>query len=618
MKRIGLTVAAILLVAFPLFSQTTSAHTSKLLSDEKYAVMDSKVDSTGWKSLKDMPTGRFAHSATVFDGKIYVFGGLETGYGPVANYVEVYDPELDTWTRLADMPTWRWLFSTSLVNGKIYAIGGKSNPSDPNGCTTVEIYNPISDAWGKRTDMPLPRLEFNSCVFDGIIYVFGGLDANEKGLNRVEVYDPEFDTWTALADMPTGRCAHSSIVRDSLIYVLGGTPGVGPYFDTALNVVEIYNPRTDTWEEGVEMPTGKSSFSATLFNDMLYTFGGTREFPDSSLALFEIFDFSKNKWLSAPDIPTARKIHTASLIDGKIYVIGGCNTPPDWPGLTRVEVFTIGDRSVTIPDTAFLYALIEEGVDTNEDSLISYAEAEAILSLDVRESGISDMTGMEAFINLDSLICSENQIDSLDVSNNTALKLLDCSVNQLASLDVSENAALTSLLCSNNQLTTLDVSKNIALEVLGCDGNQLTSLDISNNNLIGSGDFDYTELNLAANPSLKYVCVWTIPFPPAGVIIDTTGSPNVYFTTNCTMDIEGSNISGLTIFPNPTNDMLTIETVYSGHYVIEITSLNGQQVLKGEMEGTTRQIDLSSFQKGVFFITIRSRDIVTTRKIMKL
>ncbi len=34
-------------------------------------------------------------------------------------------------------------------------------------------------------------------------------------------------------------------------------------------------------------------------------------------------------------------------------------------------------------------------------------------------------------------------------------------------------------------------------------------------------------------PSLGQVCVWDIPFPPAGVDVDTTDSPNVYFTTDC-------------------------------------------------------------------------------------
>ena len=67
----------------------------------------------------------------------------------------------------------------------------------------------------------------------------------------------------------------------------------------------------------------------------------------------------------------------------------------------------------------------------------------------------------------------------------------------------------------------------------------------------------------------------------------------------------------------PTNNLLTIETDIPGNISIEITSLNGQQILVGEMEGITHLIDLSSFKKGAYFITIRSEDFVATRKIIK-
>jgi len=33
--------------------------------------------------------------------------------------------------------------------------------------------------------------------------------------------------------------------------------------------------------------------------------------------------------------------------------------------------------------------------------------------------------------------------------------------------------------------------------------------------------------------SLYKVCVWTMPFPPAGVEIVTTNCPNMFFTTGC-------------------------------------------------------------------------------------
>ncbi len=78
-------------------------------------------------------------------------------------------------------------------------------------------------------------------------------------------------------------------------------------------------------------------------------------------------------------------------------------------------------QNVNIPDAEFLNALIDDGIDTNGDSLISYTEAEAKTCLYVSGKNISDMTGIEAFVNLDTLGCSWNQLTSLDVTNNIAL-----------------------------------------------------------------------------------------------------------------------------------------------------------------------------------------------------
>ena len=49
---------------------------------------------------------------------------------------------------------------------------------------------------------------------------------------------------------------------------------------------------------------------------------------------------------------------------------------------------------VTIPDNNFLNALIELGIDTDGDGQISHVEAEVVISLDVDEDSISDMTGI--------------------------------------------------------------------------------------------------------------------------------------------------------------------------------------------------------------------------------
>jgi hypothetical protein len=34
-------------------------------------------------------------------------------------------------------------------------------------------------------------------------------------------------------------------------------------------------------------------------------------------------------------------------------------------------------------------------------------------------------------------------------------------------------------------------------------------------------------------PTLEEVCVWTMPSPPEGFLLCADGSPNVYFTMDC-------------------------------------------------------------------------------------
>jgi len=73
----------------------------------------------------------------------------------------------------------------------------------------------------------------------------------------------------------------------------------------------------------------------------------------------------------------------------------------------------------------------------------------------------------------------------------------------------------------------------------------------------------------------------------------------------------------LRIYPNPSHKIVSIETDLIGQLSIEITSLNGELLLRERVKGSTHKVDLSSFREGVYFITIRSKDFVTSRKIIK-
>ena len=133
----------------------------------------------------------------------------------------------------------------------------------------------------------------------------------------------------------------------------------------------------------------------------------------------------------------------------------------------------------TFPDRNFR-AYVEDNIDDG-NGVLTQDEIDAIESIDVSNSGIESLQGIEYFTSLTNLNCGYNQLTNLDVSHNTALIDLYCNGNQLTSLDVSHNTALTVLICSANQLTSLDVSHNTALTRLACSLNQLTNLDVSHN-----------------------------------------------------------------------------------------------------------------------------------------
>ena len=86
--------------------------------------------------------------------------------------------------------------------------------------------------------------------------------------------------------MPTPRWSPASGVVNGKIYVVGGTvvPRAGDRQN--LTTVEVYDPETDTWAQGVDMPTARGWLSASLIDGKLYAVGGRLNFASES---FEVF-----------------------------------------------------------------------------------------------------------------------------------------------------------------------------------------------------------------------------------------------------------------------------------------------------------------------------------------
>ena len=116
-------------------------------------------------------------------------------------------------------------------------------------------------------------------------------------------------------------------------------------------------------------------------------------------------------------------------------------------------------QNVNIPDANFkAYLVGNSAINTNLDGEIQTSEAVAYTGgIYAGTQSISNLIGIEAFINITGLDVSQNSLTTIDLSTNTALTNLYCYFNAITYLNLSTNTALTYVDCSDNQLTSLNI-----------------------------------------------------------------------------------------------------------------------------------------------------------------
>ncbi|MEL6812337.1 MAG: hypothetical protein AAFP76_13485 [Bacteroidota bacterium] len=135
----------------------------------------------------------------------------------------------------------------------------------------------------------------------------------------------------------------------------------------------------------------------------------------------------------------------------------------------------------SIPDPAFEQGLIDLGYDSQLDGSVETSRIENVTDLVLNEKGITTVTGLADFKNLVNLWLNGNELNSINVSNNSKLQFCYVENNNLSSIGVSNLEALEKLAFSGNRITSIVVSNNTSLQVLEMAGNNVESLDVSNN-----------------------------------------------------------------------------------------------------------------------------------------
>ena len=381
---------------------------------------------------------------------------------------------------------------------------------------------------------PLATCDDGSCI----AYQFGCMDPTATNYNPsatqddgsciwVGCTDPTADNYDATATVDDGSCTYARIngctdpaadnydatatIDDgSCTYTISGCTD-----PTAFN----YNAAA-TSDDGSCIAVVYGCTDATAFNYnaaantddgscIPYTYGCDDPTADNYNPTVNISDNSC-VWLGCTD-PTADNYDATATVDD-----GSCIYSCQLTG-TNINL-------THIPDANFRAALVATTTITSSSwrdfngnanpsgVYILHTDIANITQVSVDNQSIADLTGIECFTALTYLNCSNNNLTSLDVSQNTALDDLLCFNNQLNSLDISGANALIQLVFANNNITSLDVSQKAALTTLGCGNNQITSLNVSQNTALTYLNCRYnqlTSLNVSQNTALTYLSCYS-------------------------------------------------------------------------------------------------------------
>ena len=218
-----------------------------------------------------------------------------------------------------------------------------------------------------------------------------------------------------------------------------------------------------------------------------------------------------------------------SIVIGSIgsFVLFGCAKTDD------VENLIPADPSVgfdfLIPDRAFgeyMVFLGINGVQEREDTLASggiqinyYLNPDLVMGVNSlqlsKTSGsvsaleaagiatasqkIADLSGVEFFTGLDTLVLTSNNLTALDLSNNTTLIELSMNFCKVEALDLTGCPLLQKLRFrgssqASNLIETIDLSQNVALRHLHLRSHNITTIDLSQNIQL------IEEIDLSSNP----------------------------------------------------------------------------------------------------------------------
>lgn len=229
----------------------------------------SSAPSVSAKQVDTLPEATSSFGSAVADGWLYIYGGHIAPthvYSTEAVSGRFHRMRVDGQGGWEELPSGPGLQGMNIAahNGMIYRIGGmapRNSPDQPTDNRSVAEnarFNPKTMQWEELPPLPEPRSSHDVVVLDDQLLVVGGWtmqEGDEAWAETTLTMDltkkPKKMRWNSIPT-PFRRRALMAAAYDDKMYVVGGFTDDNQVQRT----VSIYDPQTQQWSEGPELPEG--------------------------------------------------------------------------------------------------------------------------------------------------------------------------------------------------------------------------------------------------------------------------------------------------------------------------------------------------------------------------
>ena len=329
-------------------------------TDTLYVPINADGSLGAWNATSSFTTARWGEAMTSYNGYIYINGGT-TGSILFDTQYALADPAGALGDYNAGGQTWagneRRGTQEVAYNNNLYVIGGDAGTavatvaSAPlNGDGTIGAYTTTN-----MTALPGNRTFSSAVVANGNVYVIGGCSSlftscSTAANDNTTVYMNTFSStgtlpnaWATETAITTARYGQAAVAYGNYMYVMGGLNGATYKNDVQYQAFGSGGTLTGTWTTaaaGLNVPTARAMFGATVYGGYLYIAGGIHTASDTacngtaSLYCSDVQyiqldgttnPFISSGWTSTNSFTTARDGLGLVAANGMLYMLGGFN-----------------------------------------------------------------------------------------------------------------------------------------------------------------------------------------------------------------------------------------------------------------------------------------------------